>query len=60
MAPNKRCTHYECRCRRAAELAAMGLTFKAIEIWTRIPIQLVQCWQSDEKEPMESYPTGKD
>jgi hypothetical protein len=27
-----RCTHYECRCARAAELAAMGLIVQAIEV----------------------------
>jgi hypothetical protein len=27
-----KCTHHECRCARAAELAAMGLTVQAIEV----------------------------
>jgi hypothetical protein len=26
------CEHYECRCARAAELAAMGLTAEAIQV----------------------------
>ena len=29
------CIHYECRCARAAELAAMGRTLEAIEVHSR-------------------------
>ena len=30
-----RCEHHECRCARAAELAAMGLTAEAVEAHQR-------------------------
>lgn len=30
--PDQYCTHYACRCARAAELAAMGRTFEAVQV----------------------------